>query len=72
MEDQGNIKSENQSDPESKGLLQYDNDDKQVLFRLFGVEMTAPKGLKNPRIVYISFIVVNLILLLALKSLISN
>ncbi len=52
-----------------KGLLNYDDDEKQTLFRIFGVEMTAPKGLKNPRIVYVSFIVINLILVVLLKSL---
>ena len=71
MDDQSNIESENQTGYDSKGVLQNENDDKQVLFRVFGVEMTAPKGLKNPRIVYISFIVVNLILLILLKNLIS-
>ena len=71
MDDQSNIESESQTSYDSKGGLQNENDDKQVLFRVFGVEMTAPKGLKNPRIVYISFIVVNLILLILLKNLIS-
>ena len=71
MDAQSNIESESQTSYDSKGVLQNENDDKQVLFRVFGVEMTAPKGLKNPRIVYISFIVVNLILLILLKNLIS-
>ena len=33
---------------------------------------TAPKGLKRPRIVYISFIVINLLLLIFLKNLIAH
>ena len=72
MDDQSNIESESQTSYASKGVLQNENDDKQVLFRVFGVEMTAPKGLKNPRLIYISFIVVNFILLIILKNIISN
>ncbi len=56
----------------NKNILIDDNDDKQTLFRIFGIEMTAPKNLKNPRIVYISFIIINLILLVALKNITSN
>ncbi|KGG13271.1 hypothetical protein EV05_0950 [Prochlorococcus sp. MIT 0601] len=63
---EGNISSS------KKGLLQYRDDQKQVLFRIFGMEMTAPQGLRNPRIVYISFILINLILLIALKNFIST
>ena len=58
-----------------KGILNYNDDqnenDKQVLFRFFGIELTAPKGLKNPRIVYISFILINFFLLILLKNFIS-
>ena len=46
--------------------------EKQTLFRFFGIELTAPKGLQNPRIVYISFILINVILLIILKNLIFN
>ncbi len=71
MEDSNNPESEAKKADGKKGILQYDNDSKQVLFSIFGVEMTAPKGLKNPRIVYISFIVVNFLLLIVLRNLIS-
>ena len=54
----------------TKGILAYGNKEQQTLFKVFGVEMTAPKELKNPRLVYISFIVVNFILLIILKNLI--
>ena len=57
---------------ESKGILSYGDDQKQVLFRFLGVEMTAPKGLKNPRMVYISFVVINIILLILLQRLTSH
>ncbi len=56
----------------SKDSLHYSEDKEQVLFRIFGIEMTAPKGLKNPRIIYISFILINIFLLVFIKNLISN
>ncbi len=56
----------------AKGLLQYDSKEKQTLFKFLGVEMTAPKDLKNPRVVYISFILVNILLLIILKNFIAN
>ena len=49
--------------------LGNEESDKQILFRFFGIEMLAPKGLKNPRIIYISFILINFILLLFVKNL---
>ena len=75
MEENKEYKDINQIDNNenlSKGILSNDDNDEQTLFRLFGIEMTAPKELKNPRVVYISFIVVNFILLIILKNLISN
>ncbi len=75
MEDQNNSKdksSENTENSNNQGILNYKDDDKQSLFKVFGIELTAPAGLKNPRIVYLSFILVNVILLLFLKNLISN
>jgi hypothetical protein len=55
-----------------KSILVYDEDSKQTLFRFFGIELTAPKGLKNPRLVYLSFILINVILLLLLKKITFN
>ena len=49
-----------------------EDDQEQTVFKFLGLEMTAPKGLKNPRIVYISFILINCILLIILKNLIFN
>ena len=56
----------------NKEIIVDNNDDKQTLFSFFGIELTAPKGLKNPRIIYISFIAVNLFILILLKSFISK
>ena len=75
MEENKEYKDINQIDNNenlSKGILSNDDNDDQTLFMLFGIEMTAPTELKNPRVVYISFIVVNFILLIILKNLISN
>ena len=70
-EDNEKLKGLEEIDQETnKGVLSYRNDDKQTLFKIFGIEMTAPKGLKNPRIIYISFIAINLLALLLLRKLI--
>mgnify|MGYP001419622538 CR=1 FL=1 len=52
----------------SGGLFSYKNDEKQTVFKIFGIEMTAPKGLKKPGIVYMAFIIVNMIIFFILKS----
>ena len=55
-----------------KGILSYEDNEKQTIFKIFGIEMTAPKGLRNPRIIYISFIAVNFLALLLLRRLITQ
>ena len=57
---------------ESKGILSYSSKGTQSVISLFGFELTAPSGLKNPGIVYIAFIVVNLFIFLVLRSFISG
>ena len=70
-EDNEKLKGGEKSNQQNnKGILSYINDDKQTLFKIFGIEMTAPKGLKNPRIIYISFIAINFLALLLLRKLI--
>ena len=56
----------------SKGIFSYKNTGTQGVISLFGYELTAPSGLKNPGIVYLSFIFVNLLIFLILKSFISG
>ena len=56
----------------SKGFLSYSNKGTQGVVSLFGFELTAPAGLKNPGIVYLSFIVVNLFIFLVLRSFIAG
>ena len=64
-----NDNDEVKNSPLNKSGSKTQDNDKQILFRLFGIEMVAPIGLKNPRIIYISFIVINFILLIILKKL---
>tara|TARA_B100000579_G_scaffold346469_1_gene299364 strand:- start:199 stop:462 length:264 start_codon:yes stop_codon:yes gene_type:complete len=56
----------------AKGIFSYKNKGTQGVITLFGYELTAPAGLKNPGIVYLSFIFVNLLIFLILKSFISG
>tara|TARA_Y100001968_G_scaffold49997_2_gene40417 strand:+ start:6748 stop:6966 length:219 start_codon:yes stop_codon:yes gene_type:complete len=56
----------------AKGLLNYKDKGSQTVVRFLGIELTAPAGLKNPGTVYISFIVVNLIIFVMLKSFIAG
>ena len=57
---------------DSKGILSYSSKGTQSVVSLFGFELTAPSGLKNPGIVYIAFIVINLFIFLVLRSFISG
>ena len=56
----------------AKGIFNYKDKGTQGVMTLFGYELTAPAGLKNPGIVYLSFIFVNLLIFLILKSFISR
>ena len=64
--------NELETNKESKGILSYSSKGKQSVISFFGVELTAPSGLKNPGIVYLAFIVVNLLIFLALRSFITG
>ena len=70
--DKNEIESNRESNNKSKGVLSYSSKGKQSVISFFGVELTAPSGLRNPGIVYISFLVVNLFIFLALRSFISG
>ena len=56
----------------AKGIFNYKDKGTQGVITLFGYELTAPAGLKKPGIVYLSFIFVNLLIFLILKSFISG
>ena len=66
------LESNKESGEESKGILSYSSKGTQSVISLFGFELTAPSGLKNPGIVYIAFIVINLFIFLVLRSFISG
>ena len=66
------LETNKESQAESKGILSYSNKGTQSVISLFGFELTAPSGLKNPGIVYIAFIVINLFIFLVLRSFISG
>ena len=55
-----------------KSILDYKGSGEQTIFKFMGIEMTAPSALKNPGIVYISFIMINIFIFFVLKSFISN
>ena len=66
------LNSNKESKAESKGILSYSSKGTQTVITLFGFELTAPSGLKNPGIVYLAFIIINLFIFLALRSLVSG
>ncbi len=67
-----NIDSNEEKPFFAKGIFSYKDKGTQGVVNLFGYELTAPAGLKNPGIVYLSFIFVNLLIFLILKSFISG
>ena len=56
----------------AQGIFSYKDKGTQGVITLFGYELTAPAGLKNPGIVYLAFIVINLFNFLVLRSFISG
>ena len=66
------LDSNQNKEQEAKGILSYSSKGTQSVISLFGFELTAPSGLKNPGIVYIAFIVINLFIFLALRNFISG
>ena len=70
--DDNELETNKDNDKESKGILSYSSKGKQSVISLLGVELTAPSGLRNPGIVYLAFLVVNLFIFLALRSFISG
>ena len=45
-----------------EGLIKYQKTGEKSVISLFGIELTAPSSLKNPGIVYLSFIFVNFVI----------
>ena len=70
--DEGKINSDEEKPFFAKGIFSYKDKGTQGVITIFGYELTAPAGLKNPGVVYLSFIFVNLLIFLMLKSFISG
>ena len=70
--DEGKINSYEEKPFFAKGIFSYKDKGTQGVITIFGYELTAPAGLKNPGVVYLSFIFVNLLIFLMLKSFISG
>ena len=70
--DEGKIDSDEEKPFFAQGIFSYKDKGTQGVITLFGYELTAPAGLKNPGIVYLSFIFINLLIFLILKSFISG
>ena len=66
------LESNKEREEESQGLLSYSSKGTQSVISLFGFELTAPSGLKNPGLVYLAFIIVNLFIFLALRNFIQG
>ena len=66
------LESTKEGKTESQGILSYSSKGKQSVISFFGLELTAPSGLKNPGIVYLAFIVINLFIFLVLRSFLSG
>ena len=70
--DEGKIDFDEEKHFFAKGIFSYKDKGTQGVISIFGYELTAPSGLKNPGVVYLSFIFVNLLIFLMLKSFISG
>ncbi len=70
--DKNDVDSNDEKPFYAQGIFSYKDKGTQGVITLFGYELTAPAGLKNPGIVYLSFIFVNLLIFLILKSFISG
>ena len=66
------LESKKESKAESQGILSYSSKGTQSVISFFGLELTAPSGLKNPGIVYLAFILINLFIFLVLRSFVSG
>ena len=70
--DKDKIESNEEKPFFAKGIFSYKDKGTQGVITIFGYELTAPAGLKNPGVVYLSFIFVNLLIFLMLKGFISG
>ncbi len=57
---------------QNSGLMNFSDKEKQTIFKIFGIEMTAPKGLKNPGTIFASLIFVNILFFILLRNFIAG
>ena len=65
MTETNDLDSKNEKSLISKiedGYMKYEKTGEKSVISLFGIELTAPSSLKNPGIVYLSFIFVNFVI----------
>ena len=61
--------SSDQKENEKFTIMGFDGDTpQQSVFKIFGIELVAPEGMKNPGTIYILFVVVNIIIFVFIKS----
>ena len=72
MAEQNKMNSNDGEESKNNELSQNSSQEKQTVFKVLGIEVTAPSTLKNPGIVYISFIVINIILFLLFRKLVAG
>tara|TARA_Y100001968_G_C19111868_1_gene597593 strand:+ start:244 stop:462 length:219 start_codon:yes stop_codon:yes gene_type:complete len=72
MKEEESAKSDKQKSAHTNELLNTSNEEDQTVFKIFGIEMTAPAGLQNPGIIYISFIVINILIFVLIKRFVTS
>ena len=72
MEESNDASKNEENNWSPKDILNYKNKGSQTVVRFLGIELTAPEGLKNPGIVYLSFIVVNIFIFFVLRSFVAG
>ena len=68
MEEENPSSGQDKEVKSKQGLLNYKDKGSQTVFSFLGIELTAPAGLKNPGIVYLAFLVINMVLFFGLIS----
>ena len=59
----------NTEEKDTFNLIEFDSDiPSKSVFQFFGYEFLAPTGMKNPALIYMLFVVVNIIVFLFIKS----
>tara|TARA_B100000700_G_scaffold9551_1_gene9632 strand:- start:339 stop:572 length:234 start_codon:yes stop_codon:yes gene_type:complete len=49
-------------------IMDFADTDKKSLFKFFGIELVAPKGLENASLIYLLFLVINVVIFVTLIS----